>query len=763
MLSSGRSASSLLLVALLASPLATLAAKVLTPERLIQAPRTAFSAASPNSASALYGVSTYDLEKHAKRQVLYALDLPSHSSTQRADPVEVVYNTTEGLYLADAEVAFLIDNVLYAKNLTAGTPDPLDPGYRIGAFPAPVSNLQVVRQSETEAVLVFSAEVYDDGVLANVKAHDASDREQEWNRVKAYDSDFVRHWDTWVNPRKRSQLFSVDLSRKKDNFVTSWHFDSDFRNLMPDTKLEAPVKPFGGADDFAVSDRFVAWTSKDPELPPAWHTKQNIYIAPLKGGAPPRRISSGEHGWAGAPAFSPDGETLAWLQMRKDGFESDRRILQLYTLNSDTQDELFGSWDQSPSSVQFSKDGSQLWILSEDDEQHKVYRASIRRKHSTGGWKASHAEPDEVVGQGGVSSVAELAGGRLLVAASSLTSPTELYLVDAGKGRKQPRQLTTIAADSHALSKVDFGPEPEQFTFAGSEGVTRHGWIVRPPGFDENRENGYPVAVLIHGGPEGSWANSWSTRWNPAVFAAQGFIVVTIDPSGSTGYGQEYTEAILGNWGGRPYYDIRAGVHYVLDTVPAADADRVVAAGASYGGYMINWIQGHNDPCSSSRGGEGDGLAGDKCFDFKALVCHDGVFSTASTWYSTDELYFPEAEFGGTPWSNPAGFARWSPSNHAANWNTPQLVIHGGRDYRLTESEGLSAFNTLQRRGVPSRLLYFPDENHWVLKPENSLRWHHEVIAWLKKWSDKGDVVTAAAPAAAPAATVEKPGLVFQK
>ncbi|PWN49301.1 alpha/beta-hydrolase [Violaceomyces palustris] len=728
---------SLLCLGLASATSAADPANLLTAERLISAPRPGTAVVSPESTSALIGTSSYSFQDHFTSKVLYSialspsqglqpassLDTSTSAASSTSQPVvPVAYNATSGFYLSDTEAAFLIGDTLYAKNLSAGTPDPKDPGFRIGAFPAPVDNIQIVRVSDTSAVLVFSASVYDDGKLENVLAHDQSEIEQEWNRVKVYEDAMVRHWDTWVNPRKRYQLFSVELSKKKEGFETTWHFNSGFRNLMQGTKLECPVPPFGGSDDFALSDRFVAWTSKDPRLSKAWHTKQNIYVAPLDASEPPRKVSSGEHGWAGAPTFSPDGESLLWLQMRKDGFESDRRIIQSYSLNTNRHKEILGAWDSSPSKLVFSRDGSTLYILSEDDEQDKVFSYHLSKGLASD-------EPKEIVSQGGTSSIEPLKNGGLIITSSSLTSPNDVYSVSKSG---EIRRLTNFGRESDALGKVDFGPQPEQFVYAGSEGQERHGWIIRPPGFDESKK--YPVAVLIHGGPEGAWTNSWSTRWNPMVFAAQGFLVVTLDPAGSTGFGQEYTEAILGNWGGRPYYDIRAGVHYVLDVMPSADSERVVAAGASYGGYMINWLQGHND----------DEL-------FKALVCHDGVFDTKNTFYSTDELYFPEAEFGGVPWEVSSEYEKWSPQQHTSNWKTPQLVIHGGKDYRLTESEGLSAFNVLQRRGVPSKLVYFPDENHWVLNPRNSLKWHEEVLGWLKKWSKAEDDVA-----------VDQPALAFQ-
>ena len=257
---------------------------------------------------------------------------------------------------------------------------------------------------------------------------------------------------------------------------------------------------------------------------------------------------------------------------------------------------------------------------------------------------------------------------------------------------------------------------PEEFWFKGAGDDRVHGWILKPIGFQEGRK--YPVAFLVHGGPQGSWEDHFHYRWNPQAYAGAGYVVIAINFHGSTGFGQAFTDAIRKNWGGAPYEDLMKGLDHAIATYPFIDSDRVGALGASYGGYMINWIAGHTDR-------------------FKCLVSHDGEFDTRTSFYTTEELWFPEWENGGTPWDPGTTYERWSPALSVANWKTPMLVIHGARDFRLPETEGFSVFTALQRRGIPSKLLYFPDENHWVLKAKNSILWHDTVIDWLDRWLKK--------------------------
>ena len=257
---------------------------------------------------------------------------------------------------------------------------------------------------------------------------------------------------------------------------------------------------------------------------------------------------------------------------------------------------------------------------------------------------------------------------------------------------------------------------PEEFWFPGWNNEKGHGWLLKPHGFAAGRR--YPVAFLIHGGPQGSWEDHFHYRWNPQAYAGAGYAVITIDFHGSTGYGQAFTDSIRGDWGGKPYDDLMKGLDHALAQYPWLDGSRVGAAGASYGGYMINWIAGHTDR-------------------FRCLVNHDGGFDELGSYYNTEELWFPEWEYGGLPWEKREVYEKWSPVTWVANWKTPMLVIHGGRDYRVTENEGMSTFTALQRKGVPSKFLYFPDENHWVLKAKNSILWHETVIGWLDEWVKK--------------------------
>jgi len=273
------------------------------------------------------------------------------------------------------------------------------------------------------------------------------------------------------------------------------------------------------------------------------------------------------------------------------------------------------------------------------------------------------------------------------------------------------RALTTLNAER--LAKARRGPA-EQFTFKGAGGDTVHGYLVRPVDFKEGQR--YPVAFLVHGGPQGSFGNHFHYRWNPQFYAGAGYAAVAIDFHGSTGYGQAFQDSIRHDWGGKPYEDLIKGLDHALATWKFLDGDRVCALGASYGGYMINWMAGQTDR-------------------FRCMVNHDGNLDERFAWFDTEELWFPEWEHGGTPWENPAGYAKHNPIDHVAKWTTPMLVVHGALDFRVVDTQGLGTFNVLQRRNIPSKLLYFPDENHWVLKPHNSVQWHDTVQAWLDQWT----------------------------
>ena len=306
-----------------------------------------------------------------------------------------------------------------------------------------------------------------------------------------------------------------------------------------------------------------------------------------------------------------------------------------------------------------------------------------------------------------------LADGRILFTQNSLVSPVELFTVATAGGT--PQRITDL--NRERLAGLQFGEE-SQFSFTGAHGDTVYGYLIEPVGFDPAKR--YPLAFLIHGGPQGSFDDSWHYRWNPQIYAAHGYATVMIDFHGSTGYGQAFTDAIAGDWGGKPYEDLVKGFDFVLGKYPFLDGTRACALGASYGGYMINWIAGQ--PLADR---------------FKCLVSHDGNIDERSAYFMTEELWFPEWEHGGTPWDNPQGFAKHNPVDFVKNWKTPTLVIHGQKDYRVVYSQGLGTFTALQRKGIPSKLLFFPDENHWVLKPANSIQWHETVLGWLDEWTRK--------------------------
>jgi dipeptidyl aminopeptidase/acylaminoacyl peptidase len=461
---------------------------------------------------------------------------------------------------------------------------------------------------------------------------------------------------------------------------------------------DSPPPPFGSSEAFDISPdgNEVAFTARALTREAAWGTDLNVYVVPSSGKAPPKNVTADNRAADEAPLYSPDGSMLAYLAMKRPGAEADRRRIMVLDRKTMKARALTEGWDRSPSEITFSPDSKALYAVAEQLGNNALFTVDVAGGQVTPLWeKGNVSEP-------------RAAGDRVLFSLDTLKLPAELRSIPRAGGALE--SVTNLNAER--LRNVQLG-DSEQFSFKGAKGETVYGFVVRPANFKAGTK--YPVAFLIHGGPEGSFGDHFHYRWNPQAYAGAGYASVFIDFHGSTGYGQAFTDSIARDWGGAPYEDLMKGLDAALAKYPWLDGARVGALGASYGGYMINWIAGHTDR-------------------FKALVCHDGIFDTRAAYYETEELWFAEWDMGGTPWDNPEAFSKWNPSEYVKNWKTPMLVIHGSLDYRLPETQGFAAFTALQRRGVPSRFVSFPDENHWVLKPQSSLRWHQEVLGWLDRW-----------------------------
>ena len=565
---------------------------------------------------------------------------------------------------------------------------------KVTSEPLDVDNLEVAPGGK---LLVISMEVFPGKSPAETKA--ALDAKES---VKAsgmlYDRLFVRHWDTWKDGR-RNHVFVLPLGADGKAAGAA-------KDLMPQMDADAPTKPFGGLDDTAVSadGKTLVFTCKDVGREEAWSTNYDLWEVPTDGSAAPKRITT-NLAWDATPRFSPDGKTLAYLAMSRPGYEADRFEIVLrdlatgkdrsFTLRAGTGK----NDDRSPAGLAWSADGKSLYAAADHLGQKALFSIDV-----------ASGKARILAADGSIDGSAPLGKDRVLFARHSLLGPTELYAMPVAGGAFE--KLTSV--NDAKVAAARFG-KPEQFTFKGAKGDTVYGYIVHPVDFDPAKR--YPVAFLIHGGPQGSFGNDFHYRWNPQAYAGAGYAAVMIDFHASTGYGQAFTDAVNGDWGGAPYEDLMKGLDFALGKYPFLDGGRVGALGASYGGYMINWIAGQTDR-------------------FKCLVVHDGNLDERMAYYDTEELWFPEWENGGTPWTAKS-FGHHNPIDYVKNWKTPTLVIHGQKDYRVVYTQGLSTFTALQRRGIPSKLLIFPDENHWVLKPANSLQWHETVLGWMDEWLKK--------------------------
>jgi dipeptidyl aminopeptidase/acylaminoacyl peptidase len=587
--------------------------------------------------------------------------------------------------------------------------------------------------------IVFTAPVYPD-CPAIVPSDNGAGAECDYDRdAKASDSKvkaqifthlLYRHWDHFTG-QKRSHLFVVDVAT------------GGMRDLNPndphDVPPEYPTDPLGCGCAFSPDSKELAFTENlDPVA--AVSTNADIFVLDLTDPSSKARKISTSPGGDFSPAYSSDGKYLARRSQARAGYESDKFRLWLYDRGTKTGRDLLPKFDDWVDEFAWGPNSSRIYFVSEDSGEAPVFRADL-----------PEAPPIQLTAAGEYSSIHALSDGSIVATRMMVDDPGEVFHlhpdqvaplrmaqvqscqdcvpIPTNMTSQRANHFGELAWDSVSsrithlndalLAQLDL-PKMEPFRFTAQDGTKLEGFLIRPPGFDATKK--YPVKFLIHGGPQGNWGDDWSYRWNAELFAANGYVVVMINPRGSTGYGQAIVEEVSGDWGGKPFTDLMTGLDYAEQHYSFIDKDRECALGASYGGYMANWILGHTNR-------------------FKCIVTHDGMFNAESAFGTTEEDWFNIWEFKEHPWDyygkpdaeNP--FRKWSPSLSAKNFKTPTLVVHGQLDYRLDVSEGFQLFDTLQLLGVPSKMLYFPDEGHWVLKPQNSQLWYKTVNDWVDQWT----------------------------
>ena len=667
--------------------LSLLAAATLTAQRqpfdaetMMKLARISEPALSPNGQEVAFTVQTINLEANTKPTQIYAV--PTAGGRPRQLTTAGSANG-RARWSPDSRQIYFVSNRGGSSQVWVMNAD--------GSSTRQITRLSTeasgVLVSPNGALLVFLSSVYpecgaDDACNARLIA------EEEKNKVKArlYSSLLYRHWNEWQGPRRRHLLVGkIDGTEVKD--LTPGNFD---------------VPPFslGGPEDYEISpdSSEVAFTM-NVDRDQASSTNSDIYAVPLAGGEF-RKITTGP-GADSAPRYSPDGRMLAFRSQVRAGFESDRwRLMALDRATGQTT-SLTEGLDRSAGNYTWSTDSTRLFFTMEDRG-----RTGLQMIQATGGGARTI-----ITGSSSLDDVQFSVDGRQLIYTEvSGSRPAEIFRASSAGGAA----VALTHLNDAVLESADLRPLEDMYT--DSLDRTRvHSFLLKPPGFSETRR--YPVMFLLHGGPQGAWGETWSYRWNAQVFAGAGYVVVMPNPRGSTGYGQRFTDDVSGDWGGRVYDDVVAVVDQVA-ALPYVDSSRMVAAGGSYGGYMVNWLLGHTGR-------------------FKAFVSHAGVFDLRSMAAETEELWFVKWEFQGMPWESPELYARWSPSSYVNEFQTPTLVIHGELDYRVPVGQGMQLFTALQSKRVSSRLLLFPDEGHWIQKPQNTMLWYSQFLGWMNEWVNK--------------------------
>ena len=650
----------------------------LTATDLNQLARVSDPQVSPNGKLVVYVQRETDLDANRGRSDLWLVDLTAVA----AKPRRLTQHSAN-----DTHPRWSMDGTsLYFLSARAGSTQvwrlPLSGGeaVQITDYPLDVGSFKL---SSGGGRIALGMEVFQDCIDLKCTRERLDENAKNKSSARVYDELLMRHWDTWRDGT-RSNLFvaPVNADGRAGTPV----------NVSRALRADVPSKPDGGAEEYTFSPdgSQVVFSARVAGREEAWSTNFDLYQAPSDGSAPPKNLTAGNPAWDTQPVFLANGD-LAWLAMKRPGFEADRFAIMVS--HNGTAREVAPKWDRSVAHLDVARDGRTLLATASDVGQSVLFSVETGNGRVTA-----------LSGAGSVGDFSAAPKGAVVMW-HDLATPPDLYLLS---GSGAPRRLTS--ANSTLLGARTLGAF-EQFSFKGWNDETVYGYVVKPFGFSADKK--FPIAFVIHGGPQVSFQNQWNWRWNAQTFAARGYGTVFIDFHGSPGYGQAFTDSISQHWGDRPFEDLKKGFAAALQKYPWLDGSRACSLGASYGGYMQNWIAG-NWP---------DG--------FRCIVNHDGIFDTRSMYYTTEELWFTEWENGGPYYQTPEIHEKFNPASHVKEWRTPMLVIHGEQDFRVPDTQGIATFTALQRRGIESKLLYFPDENHWVLKPNNSIKWYGTVLDWL--------------------------------
>jgi dipeptidyl aminopeptidase/acylaminoacyl peptidase len=672
-------------------------ARPMTETDLATMKRLSSPTASPDGKTIAYQVQETDLPANKRRSDIYIswLDIAANSGIKIAS--EPGSNEHSPAFSADGKYLYFLSNKSGSDQLyrVAANNGPL----RLDPKPEQVSNFKTdiagfKLSPDGKLIAIWGDVARECGSFDCEKDGDTSKPGPGTGRE--YNELLARHWDSWETPGNYSRVFTFGIGG--DGKLYGGHpLDSHLLDKegikKPKLVGDAPSKPFGGTEEvsWSADSNNVYYAMRLADKNEATSTNLDIYSSHQNYDSA-TNLTPTNTATDTLPAASPDGKWLAWAAMARPGYEADRQVVMLRDLKSGKDKALTAKWDRSVASIAWAPDSKSLFVTAGEILDHPLFKIDLK------------GTVTRLSTDGNVSDVIPFKDGSLLYTLNSVIAPNDLYLRDAKGGVKK---LTDV---NGALETDIDDVIVQRFDFGGANGDQVFGQITKP----RDAKGTLPVVFIIHGGPQGSFGDSWSYRWNPRVMASQGYAVVSVDFHGSTGYGQAFTDAINKNWGGWPLEDLKKGLTAAGKVDPQIDIKNACAMGGSYGGYMTNWIAG-NWP---------DG--------FKCLVTHAGVFDLRSMAFETEELWFDEWENGG-PWWKRTDAERWNPVNHVSKWKTPMLVIHGEKDFRIAYSQSLAAFTALQRQGVESKLLIFPDENHWILKPQNSIQWHQTVFAWLSK------------------------------